>query len=157
MNGLFSENVHIVKGIDPVANAFAGTVYSDVVSMKNYGKVAFLITKGVGTTGTSTVTVQACDDTVPTTRSALPFKYRVCTADDDWGDLTAVANTGFVTTAGSSQRYLIEVDAKALASLGYEFIQLKMVESVDADVLGGVDIFLLEPRYPSSDLEQAIS
>lgn len=155
-NMLFSEKVHVVKGLDPVANAFAGTVYTDVVNMKNYGKCTFLIVKGVGATGTTVVTVLASSDVDKTATTAIPFKYRVCTTGDTWGSLTAAEAAGFTTTAGSSQRYLIEVDNKALALTGYGYVVLCMVEATAAAVLGGVDIFLSEPRYTDEDLPTAI-
>ena len=58
-NSLISERIKFGKGLDPVADAFAGTVQSEAVNMGKYGRVGFLIYKGVGTTGTSTITVQA--------------------------------------------------------------------------------------------------
>lgn len=138
---------HMVKGIDPIADAFAGTVYSDIVSMRNYKTCEFLIYKGVGTTGTSTITVQACDTVVPGNRSAVAFRYQTCTSGDTWSAITEVANTGFATTAGSSQMYRIYVDASVLAEVGYEFVQLKAVEVADDPVLGGIAIQLSEPRF----------
>jgi hypothetical protein len=137
---------HLVKGLDPVADAFSGTVYSDIVSMSGHNHIQFVIYKGVGTTGTSTVTVQACDDVSASNTSALPFHYQAITSGDTQGTYTAVENTGFVTTAGSSQLYKIDVDAQALAASGYEFIRLKMVQVADDPVLGGILIILDEPR-----------
>lgn len=138
---------HLVKGLDPVADAFAGTVYSDVVSMRNYKTCEFIIYKGVGATGTSTITVQACSDTTPSARSAVAFRYQACTANDTWGAITEATSAGFNTTAGSSQLYRIFVDASVLAEVGYEFVQLKAVEVVDSAVLGGIAIQLHEPRF----------
>jgi hypothetical protein len=67
---------HIVKGLDAVANAFAGTVYSDVVHMAEYSVARFIVHKGVGTTGTATLTVEACDNANGTNPVAIPFKVR---------------------------------------------------------------------------------
>lgn len=147
-NKILSQETHYVPGLDPVADAFAGTVYSDVVDLGNAHAVTFVIIKGVGATGTSTVTVEACDDIVPTTTSAVAFAYRKMTTTDTWGANTWVASTGFVTTAGSSQRYLVHVDADMLANSGYRYVRLAMVESVDSPVLGGIDIILHNLRYP---------
>ena len=138
---------NLISGLDPVANAFAGTVYSNVVSMRNYKTCEFIIFKGVGTTGTSTITVQACSNTTPDARSAVAFRYQICTTKDTWGDMTECANTGFTTTAGSAQLYRIFVDASVLAEVGYEFVQLKCVESAAVAVLGGILIQLHEPRF----------
>lgn len=137
----------LVKGLDPVADAFSGTVYSDVVSMKNNNVIEFIIYKGVGTTGTSTITVEACDDTTPSNTSAVPFNYQAITSGDTAGAYTAATTAGFTTTAGSSQLYSIKVNAEALNASGYGYIRLKAVEVVDSPVLGGILINLTEPRH----------
>lgn len=137
-------DLHFVKGLDPVADAFAGTVYSDVIEVAGEG-IGFLIYKGVGTTGTSTITVNACDDTTPTTESAVVFWYkRISTTDSGW---TAATTAGFTTTAGSSDMYLIAVPKDVCASTGYKYARLKAVESVDSPVLGGVAAFVFGLRY----------
>lgn len=138
---------HFVKGIDPVADAFAGTVYSDVYSMRGHDLITFIIYKGVGITGTSTITIEACDDVVPSNVSAIPFRYQAITTGDTHGAETAAAATGFMTTAGSSQIYVITVKASALAASGYGFIRLKAVEVANDPVLGGVLAFLDKPKF----------
>lgn len=132
----------LIKGLDPVADAFASTVYSDIVSLRNYGTAEFIIYKGVGTTGTSTITVEACDDVSGSNTSAVEFWYQAITSGDTPGAVTKATTSGFTTTAGSSQLYRILVDSAALASSGYEFVRLKAVESADSPVLGGILIQL---------------
>jgi len=137
---------HLVKGLDPVANAFAGTVYSDIVSMSNHNIVQFVIYKGVGATGTSTITVEACDNVSASNVAAVPFRYQKISTGDTAGADTAATTAGFATTAGSSQLYIITAEAEALAASGYEFIRLKAVEVVASAVLGGILIIQDEPR-----------
>lgn len=156
MSGRLSEKVHIVKGIDPVADAFAGTVTTDVVSMANYNRCTFEIIKGVGTTGTSTITVQASAANDGASPTAVPFTYRrLCNTGDVVGAITAATAAGFDTTAGSSERYVIEVDAAALPA-GKPWVHLKAVEVANDPVLGGVEIFLSEPRSGGASLASAI-
>lgn len=138
MNGLLMERLQFIKGIDPVADCFDSTVYSDVVNMRNLHKVAFVTFVGVGTTGTSTLTVQACDDVVPSNRTAIAFKYREILTGDTEGAITDAASTGYVTTAGSSKIIVVEVDESALAPSGYGYVQLKAIESVNSPVLAGI-------------------
>lgn len=138
---------HVVNALVPVADAFAGTVYTDVINMKDFNHVQFVIQKGAGAVGTSTITIEACDDVVPTNVSAVPFKYQVCTTGDTFSALTAAEATGFDTTAGANQMYKVEVDSDALAASGYGYIRLKAVEVVNDPVLGGVVAVLTEPRY----------
>lgn len=147
MNFLPLDDLHFIKGLDPVADAFAGTVYSDIVSMKNLDKLIFMLYKGVGTTGTSTITVEACDDVSGSNVTAIPFRYKAITTGDTQGANTAAAAAGFTTTAGSSQLYAIEVDAQELGDTGYGFVRLKAVEVVDAAVLGGIAILGVGKRF----------
>lgn len=148
---------HLVKGLDAVADAFAGTVRSEVVNMEAFGRALFVLHKGVGTTGTSTITMEASDDVSATNVTAIPFRYRICTTGDTWGALTDAAAAGFATTAGSSQLYAIEVDAAELGDTGYNFLSMKCVEVVNDPVLGGILIFLHEPRYGQAISATAIT
>lgn len=141
---------HIITGLDPVADALAGTVYTDVVNLANYGVARFIIHKGVGTTGTSTITLEACDDAAGNNPVAIPFRYQAYTGTDDLpGAVTAATTAGFTTTAGSSHLYVLEAEAQALG--GKSWIRLKAAEVVDAAVLAGILIELLTPRY-SADI-----
>ncbi len=143
-------NLHFIKGIDPVADAFSGTVTSDIVDMANHQSAIFIVYKGVGTTGTSTITVEACDDVSGTNATAVSFYSKSITSNDVQGALTARAAAGFATTAGSSQIYVIQVATEQLAATGYQFVRLKAVEVVDSPVLGGIAIALAGPRFGGS-------
>lgn len=138
MAGYFVEEYQFIKGLDPVANAFAGTVNSDVVDMSEFSEVAFVAHIGVGATGTSTWTIEACDDTVPTTTSAIPYHSREITTGDTEGALTARAAAGAIPTAGSSKILIATVREDALAASGYRYVRAHFVESVASAVLGGV-------------------
>jgi hypothetical protein len=131
----------------PVADAFAGTVNTDIVNCESAAGVLFVITKGVGTTGTSTITIDACDDVTPTNSTAVAFRYRISTTPDTWGAWTEATSTGFTTTAGSNQLYEVFVSASALAEQNYGYVRLTATEVVNAAVLGGVNAFIVQPRY----------
>lgn len=141
MAGYFLEGYQLIKGLDPVADAFAGTVSTDVVDMSEFSEVAFVRYDGVGATGTSTVTVEACDDIVPTTTSAVAYHSREITTGDTEGALTSRAAAGYATTAGSSKLVAAIIREDALAASGYRYVRAKYVEVVDSPVLGGVLIF----------------
>jgi hypothetical protein len=138
--------MHSVPGIYPVADAFAGTAATDIIEVQGEG-ILFTIFKGVGTTGTSVITVLACDDTTPSNTSAVPFKYRISTTPDTWGEWTDVANTGFTTTAGSNQLYEVWAAAEAQASTGYAYVKLVATESVNDPVVGAVLAQVVGGRY----------
>lgn len=147
---------HLVNALVPVADALAGTKYTDVVSLKNHDLVEFILQKGAGATGTSTVTVEACDDTTPTTSEAIAFKYQAITSGDTHGALTNATTSGFTTTAGANQMYKIVVHAQDLASLGYEYVRVKFVEVADDPVTAGVLAVFRDPTYDVSVGESLI-
>lgn len=142
------ERLKFAKGLDPAADAFSGTVRSDVYSLRGHGRILFVIYVGVGATGTSTITVNACDNVTPSNRTAIAFWYREITTGDTDGAITRAATTGFVTTAGSSKIVLVEAEAKDVAAAsvnstyGNHFVELTAVESVDSPVLGGIHVVL---------------
>src|SRR6185369_2229541 len=138
MSALLMERLQFVKVLDPVADAFDSTPTTEVISMKNLQRILFLVHIGVGATGSSTFTVEACDDVVPTNVVAIPFYSREILTGDTEGAITLRAATGFVNTVGSSKLIAIEVREDALAASGYGYIRLKAVESVNSPVLGGI-------------------
>lgn len=146
MSNLSFGERHIVRGLDAVADAFAGTVYSDVVNVKDYHLARFLLHKAAGATGTSTLTVEACDDAAGTNPVAIAFHYQKHdNADDVPDDVQAATTAGFTTTAGSNQLYAIEVETQRMGAK--KWARLKAVEVVDSPVLGGILIELSKPRY----------
>ena len=149
-SSLILEKMHPVIGLSAIADAFSTTVYSDVVDMKDWESCVFIVHWGVGATGTVTLTVNACDDIVPTTESAIPFWYKNITAGDVEGTLTLATTSGFTTTAGSAQIYTLEIKNEALASSGYRYARLKSVEVVDSPILGGIIIVQGNPAYPQA-------
>ncbi len=140
------ERLHFAKGIDPVADAFTGTKRSDVYAMRDYESMLFALYMGVGATGTSTITVNSCDDITPTTRTAIAFKSRDILTTDVQGVITARAAAGYIPAAGSSKIVLVEVAAQDLVD-GDAFVELTLVESVDSPVLGGILAIMGEGRY----------
>ncbi len=148
--GLNLQRSHCEVGINAVADAFASTVYTDIFSMKFHNRIVFLVHWGVGATGTSTFTVEACDDVAASNVSAIAFHYRITVGAAAPGVITAAASTGFLSTAGSNQIIEIEAPAENLAASGYSYIRLKAVEGTASARLGGVIAMLLEPRYPNA-------
>lgn len=145
------EHARFVNAKPPVANAFAGTVYPAGVNLANYEDITFVVQKGVGTTGTTTITVVAGDAACPINESAVPFSYRRIPSNNITpGAVTAATSAGFTTTAGSSDSYIVEINAKALAASGYKYVSLKMVESVASAVVGSVLAIATGPRFADS-------
>jgi hypothetical protein len=153
----FFDDFHVAFGHSAEADAFATTTgTSDVVNMKNFHSVAFLVHWGVGTTGTIKITVEACDDVVPSNVTAIPVRYRLITGAIDAGDTSgaitaATASGGYTTTAGSHQIVIVEADASELGDTGYGYVRCKITEVVDDPILGGVIILQGKPRFDTDD------
>ncbi len=133
---------HVAQGIPPVADAFDTTQYTDIVDGSRCEWVEFIVQKGVGTTGTSTFTVEACDDTSASNTTAVPFYYMRAATADTYGSLTAATTSGYLNTAGSNHIERIAVDMKQVAATGYRYLRLKSAESVNSPVLAGVLVVL---------------
>ncbi len=154
---LVLERGHFEAGIVPVADFLvngAGTA-SDVINMKQYEFVRFVLFWGVGATGTNTLTIEACDDVVPTNKVAVPFWYRQSTAFGAIGGILfqPVPATGLLTTAGSNKIIELYTTAEYIAGAspnGYGYVRLKSVPGVASALLGFCLIELLTNKYQDS-------
>ncbi len=135
--GIFSERHFINGGLAPVADALAGTVDGDAVSTELYSRVAMLLVRGVGVTGTSTLTVLASSDNSGTGAVAIPFKSRSGTLAGVLGALTARLAAGYATVAGSNQIDVIEIDSADCPD-GKPFVNLHAVEVVNSPVVATI-------------------
>jgi hypothetical protein len=148
MTALSLEEGHAEMGLAPVADAFdTATGVTDVINMRDHERIRFTLFWGVGATGTITITVEACDDVVPTNTSAIPFRYRVTPAGGAPGAILAATAAGFTTTAGSNQIVEVEVTAEALSASGYSYIRLKPTEVVNSPILGGILVNLFKAKF----------
>jgi hypothetical protein len=148
---------NFVQGIVPVADAFAGGVSTDVVSMKNYNRVTFIIITGaIEDSGISNVCkVQACDDTTPSNttditfyRNSLPWSTTV----DTWGALALAPSTGYNFMTGTAAANAVHIatvtsDMLEAQAPGYEYVRLNVAETVNKTITATVLIMLSEPRY----------
>ncbi len=155
MTSLALERGHFEAGLVPVADFLvngAGTV-TPPINLKKHEFVRFILFWGVGATGTNTLTVEACDDTVPTNKVAIPFWYRRTIGLV--GPVGAIAfqpvpATGYLTLAGSNQildLYTTAEYVSGAAASGYNYVRLKSVPGVASALLGGCLVELITPKY----------
>jgi len=141
---LMLENMKFAMALSPIADGLDSTKRSDVYSMRDHGRILFVIAMGVATGGTATtvITVNACDDVTPSNRSAIAFWSREIIGTTNTGDtdsaITRRAAAGFTTTAGGAKIVLVEADAKDMAASGYGFIELTSVEGVNDPVVTSI-------------------
>ena len=135
-SGLIAANEDIFNG-DPA---------TDVLSMAIYQDILFIITKNAGATGTTTITVESCDNTTPSNTQAVAFRSQVTTTGNAASAWAARAAAGFDTTAGANQIYVIWVRAEQLDGTD-QFVRLVATEVVNSPVDGAIIAIGLNPRF----------
>ncbi len=126
---------------------FNGSPAGDVINMKDWRDVIFVVHEGTGGTGDTVLTVESCDDTTPSVQTAIIFKYRVLAAvGDTWGAWIDAATTGFTTTAAADSAFEIWARASDLTTTN-QYIRLETAEDDSTAVHGGIIAILFNPRY----------
>ena len=125
---------------------------SDVFNLENYNHATIIVSVGAVAAGTSTLTLEYCDDNTPTTDTAMAFNYRIMTdgagATDTWGALTAATSSG-ITLDTANQTVVIEIDAAEVMSASSgtcSRLQVELSDPSGADYVSIV-VVLTEPRY----------
>ena len=160
-------NGHVVNLLYPVADAFAGGVDTDVICLRDYGKIAFIISTGaIEDAGISNlITVKACTDAAKTGATAIPFRSRIClssTSVDAWSDLAARAAAGYNFAAAfpvANAIWYIEVDAEEVSAglAEADFVYLTIAETANKTITASAIAVLQEPRYPQMTPPTAIA
>lgn len=156
MNAKLLDLVKIAVACEPSSDLHDGSPSTDVVNLENYDKAnLLLITKS--TTGTATVTIEACSDVAGTGATAIAFKKRKMgpMTTDSLGAATDVTAAGFTTDAGSTNVYALEVDSVNCPS-GKPFVRATLTETVDAATIGAA-FWLMETSRYCGPLPTAIS
>lgn len=156
----FLFNHHIVPALVPVADAFAGGVVTEAVSLANYRRATLIILTGaIEDAGISNlVTLQACTAADGTGATAMAFTRRVLpytTSVDTWGALTAALAAGYNFAAGTPAAnavWMAEVTADELAAAldGATFLRASIAETANKTVTAAGLWILSEPRYSQS-------
>lgn len=159
---ILTENVLVINALVPAADRYNANPASDVISMKNYQRLSFILQEGAGSTGTAKLTVEACDDFSATNVVQIKFKYRVCsnagTLTDVWGALASqdTPATGYTTVAGANKMVEIIIDARDLPE-GYDKVRLQLTEVVNDPCAAGVFAVAYEPRMRQAVMPTAIA
>ena len=152
---IFSQKNQIVMALAPDADRYNGSPASDVISMKHYGHVCFVVLEGDGGVGTATITAEECTAADGTGATAIGFRYRLATTGDTWGTLTTVASSGYLTLAGANKMILIEIGADELSD-GSPFVRLQLTEDDSTAVDAAIIAICSEARYGAAILPTAI-
>lgn len=153
---IFTEENMVVPALYPNADLYAADPATDVVNMKLYDHVTFILTEGEGGTGTVKIQVEECTSAAGAGNTAIAFNYRVATTPDTWGALTASAATGYTTTAGANKQVAVEIDAAELSD-GSPYVRLQLTEVADDPCDAGVIAILSKPRFPQAVLDTSLT
>jgi len=152
---VIAEAGHVVQALAPV-DINGGIATSDVWSMEEYAHATIIVMLGV-TGAASTVTVEQCDDFVPTTHPAIAFAHydEATAAGDTLGARTAAAVGGFATGLADGIFYVIEVDASELAA-GYPNMRVSMSDP-GVQTFAAILVILSGSRYGEVESPTAIA
>lgn len=154
----FLANHHIVAAVYPVADAFAGGIDTDVVSLANYRRATLVISTGAieDTAISNLVTFNACTDAAKTGATAMAWHRRFSlssTTVDTWETLTSVTSSGYNfanrADAAANNIWIGEVTAEEVqaAVAGAEFVYATIAETVDKTITAGGIWILSDPRF----------
>lgn len=146
-------NKFIPLAVAPDADVFAGTVTSDRIKVPGTGKLQFLVIKGVGATGTYTITLNSFAAATGGTGTLLPFRYKNATGAaheiDDADGYTTATTAGVLIAAGSSASTLVDVRFDEVTP-GEPYVELTTTEGVDSPIDGAVVAIIKDGDRPGS-------
>lgn len=148
MTGRLFQNVHVVNALPNESTAtdlFNGGVATDVVNLGKYEKATWILQKGAGNTGTAVLKVESCDNTTPSTATAVAFNYWECTSGDTWGDMQTATSAGFTTTAGANTMVAVEINSAELSGTD-QYARLTATEVADDPVTGYISCILSQGK-----------
>jgi len=146
---------HVVN-ILPPQDINGGAVNSDVFSMRDHAHVDIILT--LGTTGAaSTVTVEECDDFVPTNSTAIAFSYfqEETAAGDTLSGEQSATTSGFATSTNDNITYIISIDASQLSD-GFPALRMAMSDPAASTLISAVAV-LSGSRYAGDQNATAIA
>jgi len=150
MKAVLAEQAHIVNILSP--QDVSGGVSSLVFSMRNASHATIVVTAGSTDADAGNITIEECDDFVPTTDTAIDFSYYAETTagGDTLGDRTAAtAATGIDVSENDNTTYVIEIDAEQLTE-GYPNLILKW-SACGGATLGSAVAILTGYAYQGKD------
>lgn len=145
----FSEENEIRTVLAPDADRWTSNPATDVVSLKYWDHVTFIVTEGAGGVGTRTTKVEKCTSKAAANNTAIAFNYRVGTYTGALGAITAATSAGYLQPAGANKHLIIEVDAAELGP-SYPFVRLTFTETDSTAVDAAVIAILSKSSYPQA-------
>jgi len=153
---IFSEQNEIRTVLAPDADRYTSSPATDVVSLKYYDHVTFVITEGAGGAGTTKWIAQKCATKAAGSPTAIAANYRTNTYTAAMGTLTTLPTTGVTVAAGANKQIIIEVDA-ASCGPSYPYVRLHTTEADSTAVDACVIAILSKPSCAGASLPNPLS
>lgn len=141
---------HIVPVLAPIDTA-ASTVNTDVVGLKEYEEIEFVVSFGV-ITGDSVVCSLVESTNTTASGSDVAGKYRLTSAvgADLTGAVTTLTTSGVTVAAGDDGKaVIISVDPATLTD-GYPYVFVEVDPGSSMSICLVSAVALLKPRYPQA-------
>lgn len=150
------DNCHIVPAFVPIADAFAGGITTEAVSLANYRRATLVVLTGaIEDAGISNlITLQACTTAAGGTTAAIGFAHRVqrySTTVDTWSELTAVSSSGYNFASNNAVAnavwYATVTDAQVADGVADgKFVRAVIAETANKTITAAGVWILTEPR-----------
>lgn len=166
MNKHILEKLHFIGGITPV-NLATGANNGDVVSLKNFGRMAVVLYKGAGAAAEDIVIkVEQCSSVAASDPKPLNFTRvdimstsPALTALNEFTTVTqAEANSFSASTLGENEAIVV-IDFKAEdldVDNGFDCLRATIADAGTTSQIGGVLYIGHEPRYATVPMKSAI-
>lgn len=148
----YGMNTHIIPVFAPLDLA-ANDMTTTHVKVTNALRVTYLLSFGVITGDTMTITVECSSAATTTSASAIPFAYRLTgdTASDTYGAVTTCDTDGLLVTASDDNKLLIvDVDMSDVADTA-SYLALSLVTEASMSACVASVVALVETRYGQYD------
>ena len=154
MNTMFLGDHKIIHlSTKAMRDLLQGNYASDVISMQDWQDCIFVINQTSGV-GNGEVSVQRCDDIVPTTTAGAPtWRWRKSTSPDVWNAWTQVASSsGFLTKITPDEMYEIHIRGDEVGGAsGWEYMRLNIDQVTDSPVDIDIIAIMFNGRYSEDD------
>lgn len=136
---------HIVNALPPID--ISSGKFSDVWSMRKHAHATIIVQVGVSAAAFTKIILNACDDFVPTTRTAIAYTLfsEETAAGDTLAAKEAVLAAGKTPSAADTIMYVIEIDASDLPD-GSPNLEVSLTNGVNS-VIASVAVILSGSRF----------
>lgn len=154
MNQHILDKLDFVQGLVPINLGSARS--SDVISLKNHGRVAIVFQKGAGSASEDpTLTVLQATSVAPSNAKALNFtdvftKQGTLASVGTWTKTTQAAGNTYTNTTASENEAVWVIDIKAEdldVDNGFDCVQVTIADAGSVNQIGALMFVLHEPRY----------